>query len=106
MKTWPGSFLTSLLGGLPARFSSASGRGKFIHVTNHRRATTYLLRSDWSISHPPNPLNHSMLTTSFPYGDGRGKNIMIPVKKKKVWAAKRAKTAIIDVNIEYADNSL
>ena len=48
--------------------------------TNHRRASIYLLCSDWSISHPLEPepkpdleLNHSMLTTSFPKGNGRGK---------------------------------
>ena len=47
-------------------------------LTNHRRALSYVLCSDWSISHhhqPWNPdLNHSMLTTSFPNGNGRGKN--------------------------------
>ena len=37
MKTWPGGLLIGLLGGLPARFSSASGRGEFINATNHRR---------------------------------------------------------------------
>ena len=53
MKTWPWGLLICLLGGLPARFSSASGRGEFIHVTNHRRPLNHLLRSDWSISHHP-----------------------------------------------------
>ena len=30
MNTWPGGLLTCLLGELPARFSSESGRGEFI----------------------------------------------------------------------------
>ena len=49
--------------------------------TNHRRASIYLLRSDWSIRCPLDldldlelELNHSMLTTSFPKGNGLGKN--------------------------------
>ena len=43
--------------------------------TNHRRALIYLLCSDWSIRCPLEPeLNHSMLTTSFPKGNGRGTN--------------------------------
>ena len=59
--------------------------------TNHRRSSIYLLRSDWPISHHPLDLdldldlelNDSMLTTSFPYGNGRGKkpNMMKYSKK-------------------------
>ena len=43
----------------------------FVLLTNHRRASIYMLRCDWSISHhhPPDlELNHSMLTTSVPSG--------------------------------------
>ena len=53
MKTWPGGLLICLLGGLPARFSSASGRGEFINVTNHRRSSIHQLCSDWSIKRCP-----------------------------------------------------
>ena len=96
MKTWPGGLLTCLLGGLPARLSSASGRCEFINVTNHRRSSIHLLRSDWSISHPlplANPdLNHSMLTTSFPYGNRHGKNrkpfVILP---NRGWSVSNAK---------------
>ena len=55
-----------------ARFSSASGRGEFINVTNHRRPLIHLLHSDWSISHHPDldldldlEPNYSMLTQPF-----------------------------------------
>ena len=64
--------------------------------TNHRRSPFYLLRSDWSISHPlplANPdLNHSMLTTSFPYGNRHGKNgkpfVILP---NRGWSVSNAK---------------
>jgi hypothetical protein len=48
----------------------------FQPITYNRRASIYLLCSDWSISHfPLDPeLNHSMLTTLFPSGKRRGKN--------------------------------
>ena len=47
----------------------ASASLAYFLSTNHRRASIYLLRSDWSIrGHDRAKPNHSMLTTFFPLG--------------------------------------
>ena len=53
MKTWPGGLLACLLG--------ASGRCEFINVTNHKRALSYLLHSDWFPRRPHHHPNCCML---------------------------------------------